>query len=224
MKNENETSTHQRRMNEEERTCSAQICSREMFVVVCLPRTWTVGIFPNSGHSHGRSAIVLLIFSNDDDRDPLLACEDKFSLAMADAQVAGNSFFLHHISRPPPTEIIDVDSLPDDEVVITRVSRRTQIQSAQEPPVAGPSTPGRVVYVIGSDDEDIAPERRHSGPSIPVESHALVDSRYGTGVQRHRLFSPPPPVVHRTVPPVPPIPRRFVRFSSVTHPGEPPPS
>ncbi|KAI0342932.1 hypothetical protein BDW22DRAFT_1357483 [Trametopsis cervina] len=107
-----------------------------------------------------------------------------------------------------PQEIIDVDALPDDAPLATTRRRSQQPHGRHSHRSSGASTSrqSQVIYILDSDDEDGAPRQR------PF-----------SGVPRPRIFSPPPPVVRRSIPPVPPVPRRFANQRHRSRSGHPPP-
>lgn len=68
-------------------------------------------------------------------------------------------------------------------------------------------------------------ERSHptvrTAPSSRMSFTLMI--AFSIGVHRHRLFSPPPPIVDRRIPPVPPIPERFAHHRHRARSGQPPP-
>ncbi|KAJ7125540.1 hypothetical protein C8R43DRAFT_1135384 [Mycena crocata] len=114
-------------------------------------------------------------------------------------------------------EIIDVDSF---EEVEERPAQRRRVE---------PEPQHDVIEVFDSDDEfsgDASGEgSSRSGGDAPRQ-HVAGSYR----AARNRYFSPPAPFQDETIPPVPPLPRRFSSFASLPLPrpraprGPPPPS
>ncbi|KAJ7651179.1 hypothetical protein FB45DRAFT_889849 [Roridomyces roridus] len=126
-----------------------------------------------------------------------------------DMPARSNSLIPQRRSRPS-VEIIDVDQFEETETA-TRPAQRRRVNETPQ-----------VIEVLDSDDEDQpghASSSRHQGTSSGA---AASGSRQGQPSSSRRYRSPLPPPFDISVPPVPPLPRRYSGFGSMIPRARPP--
>ncbi|KAF9223348.1 hypothetical protein BS17DRAFT_781724 [Gyrodon lividus] len=101
-------------------------------------------------------------------------------------------------------EIIDVDALDVDDIVYVRSLPAEQRRRVSDRGRAIPVTT-QVIHITDSDNDE---EIQFVGSNPRLRP-----------VQRERLFSPPPPPQMGGIPPVPPIPQRFLPMAHRPPPG-----
>ncbi|KIJ62836.1 hypothetical protein HYDPIDRAFT_113943 [Hydnomerulius pinastri MD-312] len=101
--------------------------------------------------------------------------------------------------RRQSPEIIDVDALDGDDIVYLRSSPARQRRRVAEDGRSVPSD-REVIHIADSDDDQEIQFVGHNPARIPRPRP----------VRRDRIFSPPPPPQMGGIPPVPPIPQRFL--------------
>ncbi|KIK97024.1 hypothetical protein PAXRUDRAFT_825358 [Paxillus rubicundulus Ve08.2h10] len=105
-------------------------------------------------------------------------------------------------------QIIDVDAPNVDDIVYVRSSPPRQRRRVAEGGRAVP-VPRQVIHITDSDDDE---EIQFVGSNPPRPQHPRP-------VRRERIFSPPPPPQMDGIPPVPPIPERFLPLPHRPPPG-----
>ncbi|KIJ14449.1 hypothetical protein PAXINDRAFT_100164 [Paxillus involutus ATCC 200175] len=105
-------------------------------------------------------------------------------------------------------QIIDVDAPDVDDIVYVRSSPPRQRRRVAEDGRAVPVT-RQVIHITDSDDDE---EIQFVGSNPARPQHPRP-------VQRERIFSPPPPPQMDGIPPVPPIPQRFLPLRHRPLPG-----
>ncbi|KAG8212959.1 hypothetical protein J3R82DRAFT_11325 [Butyriboletus roseoflavus] len=109
--------------------------------------------------------------------------------------------------RPHPLDIIDVDALDADDIVYVGSAHPSQRRRVEEDGSVV-SVTEEVIHVTDSEDDNEIQFIGHNParPQPPL-------------VRREHLFSPPPPPQIGGVPPVPPIPHRFLALRQGPPPG-----
>ncbi|KAH7928131.1 hypothetical protein BV22DRAFT_1126882 [Leucogyrophana mollusca] len=118
-------------------------------------------------------------------------------MSLADVERPVSSISDRRRRRDSP-EIIDVDALDADDIVPRPPTQRRRLADGR--PMA---TERDIIYL--SDNED--------DPDIQfLGSSQGTPQRVHTFARRERIFSPPPPPQMEAIPPVPEVPRRFIRM------------
>lgn len=126
--------------------------------------------------------------------------------------------------RPHSPDIIDVDALDIDGIVYVGSVRPSQSRLVGEEGRAVPVI-REVIHVTDSEDDNEIQFIGHNPaqPQPPFgKSRILLYVAHPSNwtiVRRERIFSPPPPPQISGVPPVPPIPQRFLHMRQRPPPG-----